>query len=51
MFSQRQAAAFYAVVMITLYVVFGGLGDRLMGLSKILLTCIGMLSVGILAYL
>ena len=47
-----RAAAFYTVIMITLYVVFGGLwGTGMMGLSKILLTCIGMLSVGVLAYL
>jgi len=45
-----QLAAVIAVVMVVLYVVFGGAwGTGLLGLSKIILTCLGMLSAGVVA--
>ncbi|MFO7951594.1 MAG: sodium:solute symporter family protein [Bacillota bacterium] len=46
-----QIAAVIAVVMVVLYVVFGGAwGTGLLGFSKIMLTCLGMLSAGAVAY-
>ncbi len=46
-----RVAALCAVILITLYVIFGGVwGTGMMGVSKILLTCISLLSAGAIAY-
>lgn len=46
-----RVAALSAVILITLYVIFGGVwGTGLMGVSKILLTCISLVSAGAVAY-
>lgn len=51
MFSMElQLAAFLAVFFTVIYVIFGGAwGTGLMGLTKILLTCAGMITAGLLA--